>query len=258
MQDHLLVRQEGQIAWVTLNRPARLNALDGALIADLRAFFGGLYRRRDVRVVVLSGAGRGFCAGLDIQVDRSKDTDPVGKLLDDQREIADIVLAMRRCPQPIIALVQGVASGGGMALALGADVRLATAQARFNAAFVRVGLSGCDIGLSYFLPRMIGASAAAEFLLTGRFIEAERARELGLISRIVEAAELEGEGLRLAEDMLATSPLGLRLTKEALNYSIDAPSLDAVVAMEDRNQILCVKDGAFAEAIEAFRKRSAG
>jgi len=256
--DELLVEKDGDVLWLTLNRPARLNALDGALVAELRAVFTGLYRRRDVRVVALRGAGRGFCAGLDLKETPADFTSrDVGPLLDSQRDIAEIVIAMRRCPQPIVALVGGAASGGGFALALAADVRLATPSAVFNAAFIKLGLSACDIGVSYFLPRMIGSSIAAELLLTGDFIDARRALALGLVSRVVEDGELEGEARAIIGRMLAATPVGLRLTKEALNHSIDASGLEAAIAMEDRNQILCVKDRDFAEGIAAFLEKRA-
>lgn len=250
---HLLYKHENETLWLTLNRPERLNALDPALVRELRELFQGLRGRRDIRVVVMGGAGRGFCAGLDLQASPEDfDDRDVETLLDAQRDIAEIVIAMRRCPQPVIAMVQGPASGGGFALALGADVRLATPEARFNASFIRLGLSACDIGVSYFLPRMIGASVAAELMLTGDMIDAPRAERLGLVSRIVAAEALEDEARALAGRMLEATPLGLRLTKEALNHAIDAPSLEAAVAMEDRNQILCVKDDAFRARIEAF------
>lgn len=250
---HLLRDEKGGVLWLTLNRPERLNALDAGLVTELRELFQGLRQRPEIRVVVMRGAGRGFCAGLDLQASPEDfDSRPVEALLDSQRDIAEIVIAMRRAPQPIVALVQGPASGGGFALALGADVRLAGPEAKFNASFIKLGLSACDIGVSYFLPRMVGASVAAELLLTGDMIGAERAERLGLVSRVVPAETLEAEGRALVARMLAATPLGLRLTKEALIHAIDAPSLEAVVAMEDRNQILCVKDDAFRARIEAF------
>ena len=162
---------------------------------------------------------------------------------------------MRRAPQPIIACVQGAACGGGFALALGADVRLAGESARMNAAFIRIGLSACDVGVSYFLPRMVGASVAAELLLTGNFIDAARAERLGLVSRVVPDAELAAAAQALADDMLRNSPLGLRLTKECLNASLDAGSLEQVIAMEDRNQILCTRSEDFREGITAFLQK---
>jgi enoyl-CoA hydratase len=172
-----------------------------------------------------------------------------------QRRISEIVIAMRRCPQPIIACVDGAASGGGFALALASDVRIATPHTRMNAAFIRIGLSACDIGVSYFLPRMVGSSIAAEYMLTGRFIDAERAYQLGLVSRIVLPDALEEEARSFAADMMYATPLGLRLTKDALNHTIDVGSLETAIALEDRNQILCARDGDFTEGVRAFLEK---
>ncbi len=254
--EHLIVDLKDDVAWVTMNRPERLNALNPKLVEELRDFFVGLYWRRDVRVVVLRGAGKAFCAGLDLKDRSGSNADrSVGNSLTGQRRISEIVIAMRRCPQPIIACVDGAASGGGFALALASDVRIATPTLRMNAAFIRIGLSACDIGVSYFLPRMVGSSVAAEYMLTGRFIDAERAYGLGLISRIVAPDALEAEARAFAADMLHATPLGLRLTKEALNHAIDAGGLEAVIAMEDRNQILCAQDDNFAEGVRAFLEK---
>jgi enoyl-CoA hydratase/carnithine racemase len=253
---------DGPIAWLTLNRPASLNAMNLQLVDELRDFFGGLPERREVRVVVLRGAGRAFCAGLDLKESAGGTGDEnearpggpsVGMRV--QRHISELPLMMRRAPQPIIACVQGAASGGGFALALASDVRLAGQSARMNAAFIRIGLSACDVGVSYFLPRIVGASLASELLLTGRFIEAERALATGLVSRVVPDEELEAEARMLAEDMLATSPLGLRLTKECLAMSLDAGSLEQVIAMEDRNQILCTQTDDIKEGVMAFLEK---
>ena len=252
----LELRQDGDVVWATMNRPGRLNALSRNLVTELREFFVGLYWRRDVRVVVLQGAGETFCAGLalkergDPQGSRS-----IGAGLTRQREISEIVIAMRRCPQPIIACVDGAAAGGGFALALASDVRIATSRMRMNAAFIRIGLTACDIGVSYFLPRMVGSSVAAEYMLTGRFMDADRAYQLGLVSRIVAKDQLQTEAQSFVEDMLHATPLGLRLTKEALNHAIDAQGLEAVIAMEDRNQILASSDGDFQEGVQAFLEK---
>lgn len=253
---HLIVAREGAAVWVTMNRPERLNALNPRLVEELRHFFTDLYWKHDIRVVVLKGAGRAFCAGLDLK-DRSGDNAArtVSNGLKGQRSISEIVMAMRRCPQPIIALVNGAASGGGFAFALASDVRIATPEARMNAAFIRIGLSACDIGVSYFLPRMVGSSVAAEYMLTGRFIDAERGHQLGLISKIVPSDKLDEEARAFVKDMLHATPLGLRLTKEALNHAIDAQSLEAAIAMEDRNQILCAQGEDFREGISAFLEK---
>lgn len=254
--EHLELRHEGDVIWATMNRPGSLNALNRKLVAELRDFFVGLYWRRDVRVVVLSGAGPAFCAGLDLK-ERSDGNSQrsIGAGLDAQRSISEIVMAMRRCPQPIIACVDGAAAGGGFALALASDVRIATPRLRMNAAFIRIGLSACDIGVSYFLPRMVGSSVAAEYMLTGRFIDADRAYQLGLVSRIVAPDALQAEAAGFVKDMLHATPLGLRLTKEALNHAIDANGLEAAIAMEDRNQILASSDGDFGEGVRAFLEK---
>ncbi len=256
--EHLQVELRGGAAWVTMNRPDRLNALNPRLIAELTDFFGGLHARSEARVVILRGAGRGFCAGLDLKEMQDSGTRKgVDDMLEVQRKVRDIMLRMRRCPQPIVSIVQGAASGGGMALALASDVRLMTPDARMNAAFIRVGLSGCDVGVSYFLPRMVGASVAAELLLTGRFLGAQRALGLGLASHVDALPALEHEAEALAAEMLQATPLGLRLTKDALNFALDAPSLEAAIAMEDRNQVLCTQGAHFSEGISAFlEKRS--
>jgi enoyl-CoA hydratase len=252
------LRQEGELAWLTLNRPDALNAMNPVLVDELRDFLGGLPQRTDVRVVVLRGAGRAFCAGLDLKEGGGGEPGGgVSATLRLQRRISELALLMRRAPQPIIACVHGPAAGGGFALALASDVRIAGASARMNAAFIRIGLSACDVGVSYFLPRIAGASVASELLLTGRFIDAERAERVGLVSRVVPDEELEVAARELAEAMLATSPLGLRLTKECLAMSLDAGSLEQVIAMEDRNQTLCVQSADVREGMRAFLEKRA-
>jgi len=251
--EFLQVHTEGGIAWVTMNRPERLNALNAGLTRELREFFAGLNARSPARVVVLKGAGRAFCSGYDLK--DAQVSQGVSDMLEVQHSIRDIMLAMRRCPQPIISIVQGAASGGGFALALASDIRLATPDARMNAAFIRLGLSACDMGVSYFLPRMVGSSVASLYLLTGRFMDAQKAQALGLVSHIGSADELEAEARALAADMLNATPLGLRLTKEALGHAVDAGSMEAVIAMEDRNQVLCTQGEDFAEGIAAFLEK---
>ncbi len=254
--EHLRLEKQGAVIWATLDRPERLNALNPVLAQELKAFFIDLYDQADVRVVILRGAGRAFCSGLDLK-ERSERpvASGVSEALAGQRSIRDIMIAMRRCPQPIISIVQGAASGGGFALALASDIRLVTPDARMNAAFIRIGLSACDVGVSYFLPRMVGSSVASQYMLTGRFMDAQRAYALGLVSRVAPLEELESEARAFAGDMLRATPLGLRLTKEALGHAVDAASLDAVVAMEDRNQILCIQDKDFNEGIAAFLEK---
>lgn len=253
----LEIQREGDLFWLSLNRPERFNAMSPQLVDDLHECFDALHRDRETRVVVLRGSGKNFCAGLDLKESSAGSGDPrsVTGGLRGQRHISELVLKMRALPQPVIALVQGAASGGGFALALAADVRLAAENARMNAAFIRIGLSACDVGVSYFLPRLVGASVASELLLTGNFIHAERALATGLVSRVVPEPELEAAGRELAGDMLRNSPLGLRLTKEGLRHAIDAGSLEAAVAIEDRNQILCSQSPDVVEGVRAFLEK---
>ena len=249
----------GAVDWLTLNRPDSLNALDATMVEELTAYFRDLATRPDRRIAVLRGAGRAFCAGLDLKANGpAEDAVSLGTVqqgLASQRKIAEIYLAMRRCPQPIVALVSGAACGGGFSLVMAADIRVADTSARMNCAYIRIGLGGCDMGSSYFLPRLVGASVAAELILTGKFINAERARELGLVSQVVEPGELEAAVEDDIQLMLTNSPLGLRLSKEALNVNIDTGSLEAAIALEDRNQILCTQTADTQESMMAFAQR---
>jgi enoyl-CoA hydratase len=250
------LKRDGVVIWCTLNRADVLNALSTQLVEDLHAFYDELARDAQTRVVVLRGAGRAFCAGLDLKESRPSGTPgDVGAQLRGQHRIAELAIKMRRLAQVFVALVHGPACGGGFMLALASDVRIAGESARMNAAFIKLGLSGCDVGVSYLLPRLVGASLAAELILTGRFIHAERARDLGLVSTVVPDAELEAEARRVVAELTATSPLGLRLSKECLNASLDMNSMEAVVGMEDRNQILCAQTRDFREGIQAFLEK---
>lgn len=235
----LSIEHRDGIDWLTLDRPEQFNALNGAMIEDLLDYFGGLYFDHRVRVVVLRGAGKHFCAGLDLN-ETATFTSGIVAGARGQRRVAEIILRMRRCPQPVIALVQGAATGAGLAFTLAADVRYAAEGARFNVAMARIGLTGCDVGISYFLPRAVGAGNAAEMMMSGRFVDAAKALRIGLVSEVVAADALTDAGATLAAEMAAMSPLGLRLTKEGLNMAQDAGSLEAVIALEDRGQVMCL------------------
>jgi enoyl-CoA hydratase/carnithine racemase len=250
----LLIEHRNGADWLTLNRPHKLNALDDAMIAELNAYFLALPNRSETRVVVIQGAGRAFCAGLDLDGMQAEETRTIDALLTRQKSISGLILTMRRAPQPIISLIHGAACGGGFAIALASDIRIAGKSARMNAAFIRLGLSGCDVGVSYLLPRLIGASVASELMLTGNFIEADRALATGLVSVVVEDSELPAAAQPFLDTMLAASPMGLRMTKECLRMSIDAQSLDAAVEMEDRTQVLCAM-GSLAEGVAAFGQK---
>lgn len=247
------VEHRGELEIVTLNRPETLNAISEEMALGLRGYFDDLHHRTSVRVVILRAAGRAFCAGLDIKGWAAEpDTTPVLKSMRTQTIIGDIIRRMRSCPQPIIALGQGAACGGGMSLLLASDIRIGAPSLKMNAAYIKIGLTGCDIASSYLLPRLAGAAIASELILTGRFLHADRALRVGLLSEIVEESALLDAGLVFANEMLATAPHGLRLSKQALNINIDAPGLEAAMALEDRQQVLLTATRDHAEAMTAF------
>lgn len=250
----ITVEKRGPVDWLTLNRPEVLNAISVDMVHELDDYFGRLYDDRETRVVVMRGAGRAFCAGLDIKDRAGRDPGavPFGGGFGFQGFLAGVYIKMRRCPQPIVALVHGAACGGGFAFALASDIRIAGESMRMNAAFIRLGLSACDMGVSYFLPRLVGVSVASELMLTGRFIHAPRALATGLVSEVVPDAALEGAAQTYIDEMLLASPMGLRMTKEGLNMAVDAASLEAAMAIENRNQLMTAASPNFAEGMQAF------
>jgi enoyl-CoA hydratase/carnithine racemase len=253
----ITIEKRGQVDWLTLNRPEAMNAISLDMVDDLNAYFGALYNDQSVRIVVMRGAGRAFCAGLDIRQHSGANDRPTpfGGGFGFQGYLADVYIKMRRCPQPIISLVHGPACGGGFAFALASDIRIAGESARMNAAFIKLGLSSCDMGVSYFLPRLVGGSIAAELMMTGRFIHAPRALATGLVSEVVPDDQLEATGQTYVDDMLAASPMGLRMTKEGLAMAIDGNSLESVMAIENRNQVMTAKSPNFAEGMSAFLEK---
>jgi enoyl-CoA hydratase len=252
----LIVDRRGDAEWLTLNRPARLNALSFQMVDELCDYFGRLAGVTTPRVIVMQGAGRAFCPGFDIKEGLPSEETESDTLMR-QRRYTGMIALMRRCPQPIIALVRGAAAGGGLSLALAADIRLAGESARMSAAYIRMGFSGADMGSSYFLPRQVGLSNASEILMTGRVVDADRALRIGLVSEVHPDDRLEAAGEAMAQDMLAASRIGLLLTKEALNVNIDAAGLEAAASLEDRNQLICAATPEVQEGIAAFLGRKA-
>ncbi|MBU2550755.1 MAG: enoyl-CoA hydratase/isomerase family protein [Proteobacteria bacterium] len=230
------------VGLLTLNRPQSLNAINETMLGELETFWRARRHDAETRVVILSGAGdKGFCAGLDLKeaFTQMAALDLAG-FYNAQSRGARLMLSMRQAPQPIIAAIHGAAAGVGLSFALASDLRLITPDARFAASFVNIGLGGADVGSSYFLPRLIGAGRAYEFLLTGDFMDAETAFNLGLVSRVVPRDRLLDEAMELAQKMCRKNPLGLRLTKEAINCNLDAAGLEQALNVEDRNQTLCL------------------
>ena len=254
--DRLVIERRGAAEWLTLNRPDRLNAVDAGMLGELHRYLDALPDRDDVRVVVLRGAGRAFCSGLDLQEELgggAGSPPDAAHLLTWQRGFSQVAVKLRRIPQPVVALVAGPAVGLGFSLALAADIRIAADSAVFSAAFIKVGFSGGDCGSSYHLPRIVGSSVAREILMTGRPCDAARAFRIGLVSAVVADPDLERAGQAMVDDLLAASPTGLRLTKDLLNASEAGMSLEDVVAIEDRNQMYCLLTGDPAERIKASK-----
>jgi enoyl-CoA hydratase len=235
---------------LTLNRPDQLNTMTAELCEALHTELATLEADRSCRAIVMTGAGRGFCAGLDLKEPMGDGT-VVGGLRAQER-IAGLMLKLRALPQPVIAAVNGAAAGGGLALALSSDVRLASPEARFNVAFVKLGVSGADMGVSHLLPRIVGLGHASELMLTGRLVGAEEAARIGLANRVAADGALLDEAAALAAEIAANTPFAIRMTKQVLGVNVDAQSLAAAIELENRTQILATQTGEFREALMAF------
>lgn len=252
----LVHRPQPEIAIVELNRPERLNAMSVDLVGDLNAALTELGEDNQLRVIVLTGAGRAFCSGLDLKdhgITPGIDGMTVPRIaLRAMRHFSQVVLTMRRIPQPIIAAVNGPAYGGGMCLAVAADVRIAAESTVMNATGIVNGLTSAELGVSWLLPRLIGAAHANDLLLTGREITAADAFRMGLVSRVVPDDEIVVEALSMAKDMCRFSVHGLHMTKAILRTNLETASLDAAIETEDRNQLLMGLTDNLPEAIAAF------
>jgi enoyl-CoA hydratase len=249
------------ILLVRLNRPEALNAMNADLIEGLHEVLRGIRDDSRIRAVVLTGAGRVFCAGLDLRGYGSPPGSPddgEGRAqagLRVQKHIAELSDTMRRVRAPIITAVNGAAAGGGMALALLSDIRLAGTSTVFHPSFIKRGLSNCDIGLSWMLPRMIGFSRAADLLLTGTSVDATEAERIGLVSAVVPDEELLDAALDRASAIAENSPFGVWMTKEVLWANLETPSLRGGVELENRTQILAASTKDHREAVTAFLEK---
>jgi len=235
------IRKSDAVETVTLNRPERLNALNQPMAESLLAYFEGKRRETETRVIIVRGAGRAFCSGADLkaggQPDRLRDG-PNGDWT-----LRDLLKAMRACPQPVIALVHGAAAGGGLAIALAADIIVAGESAAFHPAFIKIGLSGSELGVSWRLQRTIGVSRAREMLLTGRPLSAVDALRCGLVSDVVADDALIAHGQALAADMLRAAPDALRISKRTFDATLETPGFDAALELEERGQIQMIRAG---------------
>jgi len=249
---HLDAPQAGTVV-LRLNRPERLNAINEVMVRELKDACLDIGADHAVRVVVLTGAGRGFCSGIDLRDFGPSVPAAAAPAIDRlrfQEMMASLPLALRALPQPVIAAVNGPAVGGGLALCLAADVRLCSTSASFGNAAILIGLSGAEMGMSYHLPRIVGTSVAADWMLTGRAVSAEEAHRRGLVSELIDDDRLLDRALELADQIAANSPLGVQMTKRALQVNTDAPDLTAALEVENRNQIItsATEDAAAARA----------
>src|SRR3954466_2329555 len=246
-----------EIAVVTLNRPEKLNALSRELVESLHAAITDIAANGQCRVAVLTGAGRGFCSGLDL-------TDPNPPGVDSglefprsgmrwQERIADLTSRIHRLRQPVIAAVNGPAYGGGLGIAAACDIRLAGESARFCTQFIKLGLGGCDIGVSYTLPRIIGAGPAFDLTLTARAVDAGEALRLGIVSRL--SGSVVDEALAIAETLCTYGKFGVESTKQVMWANLARSSLESALHLENRSQILAGAGGLIGDASEAFRHR---
>jgi enoyl-CoA hydratase len=241
---------------VALNRPEQLNAMTAELCEALHVELRTIAADRSCRALILTGAGRGFCAGVDLHgygmAPGNDGNDEPRDRLANQEHMSTLVLELRAQPQPVIAAVNGPAAGFGLALALGSDIRYASREAVFRVAFINIGVSNCDMGTSWLLPRLIGASRSHELMLTGRRVDAEEALRIGLVADVVDGDRLPARALEAATQIAALAPWGVRLTKRGMWSALEIPSEQVAIEYEDRQQIMSTFGQAVPEAIAAF------
>ena len=249
------------VVQLTLSRPDKLNALTADLVAELHDQLRALAADTACRAVVLTGAGRGFCAGLDLGgfgvVAGTEQAGPVQRSWAVQRTIAALVQEIRRLPQPVVAAVNGPAAGGGLALVCASDIRIAATTAVFATSFIRIGVTGCDIGTSWLLPRLVGAARAHELMLTSRRFDAAEALRIGLITDAVAPEELDAKVDATLDALLEAPPMSLSLTKQGMWLALEIPSFDAMIEMENRQQILTAQTADAGAAMSAYISKRA-
>lgn len=250
---------DDDIVLVTLNRPERLNAITSTMIVELARVVEFVDLDPQLRAVIVTGAGRGFCAGLDLQssgtAPGSEEVGPTVRGFMWQDHLATLHERIHRSRKPWISAVNGAAVGGGFALSLATDIRVASTAATFGAVFLKIGVSNCDMGTSYFLPRLVGASRSAELLLTARIFDADEARSMGLVIDVVEVGAEVERALETARLIRDNAPFATWMTKETMWQTVDAPSLRHALDIENRTQIMCSSTGDTAEARAAFLEK---
>ena len=244
------------ISRLTLNRPDALNTLTAPLVAELHEVLDAVERDEDCRVVIITGAGRGFCAGLDLKGYGDEDLveiqGRVQRMMARQQEIAGVTKRLHGLRQPVIAAVNGPAAGAGLALVLASDIRIGARPALFAVSFIRAGFSACDLGTSWLLPRIVGAGRAHELMLTGRRFGSDEALRIGLLTDVVDPDELLPTAVAKAEEIMLNPPLSVELTKRGMWTALETPSFSAVVEFENRQQVLTAMTEDQEEATAAF------
>jgi enoyl-CoA hydratase len=267
--DTVVEELEPGIHSITLNRPQRRNALSQSLLVQLHGVIDELSSDPAARVVLLQGAGSAWCAGADMKggdADDDLTSHPLGRLFSRthgtttrsfmaQELMAGLFEKIHRVRLPFVAAVSGPAHGGGFALSLACDIRIASPEASFGAVFIKRGVSACDMGTSYLLPRFVGASRSAELLLTGRVFDAAEAERIGLLTDVVPRGQLLERAMVTARQIASNPPLAVWMTKETMWQTVDAPSLRHALDLENRTQIMCTATGELHEAFAAFADR---
>ncbi|MGB0112034.1 MAG: enoyl-CoA hydratase-related protein [Ilumatobacteraceae bacterium] len=250
---------DDDIVLITLNRPDRLNAITSTMITELDAAIAAIDLDPNIRAVILTGAGRGFSAGLDLQAQGvapgADDVGPTVRGFMWQDHLANLHEHIHRSRKPWIAAVNGPAVGGGFAMGLACDIRVAARSATFGAVFLKIGVSNCDMGTSYFLPRLVGASRSAELLLTARIFGADEALQMGLVTDLVDDGAVVDRALETARLIRSNAPFATWMTKETMWQTLDAPSLRHALDIENRTQIMCSSTGDTREATAAFAEK---
>jgi enoyl-CoA hydratase/carnithine racemase len=252
-----LEHRTDQIVVATLNRPERYNSMTNTMFREFEELADALNDDDVVRVLIITGAGKAFCSGFDLDAADELPTMGVLAFLEQQELAARGLLAIRSIRIPVIAAVNGAAAGGGFSLSLAADIRLASTQAKFNAAFVRIGLSAGDLGTSWLLPKLIGPARAAELTYTGRFMYAEEAEQTGLVNAVHAPDELIDRAVAMAAQICTNSPGGVQLSKRALQANMEIGSYAAALELENRGQALLTRTSDMAEALTAFKQKRA-
>ncbi len=247
MQNYKLLKFElkNKIGVLTFDNPRKLNALTRKMRKELLSFWHDIQTVTNCHVIIITGEGRSFCSGSDVdEMDSEKEPfykKDVQEIYAFQHEMSELILYMRRAPQPIIAAIKGYAVGGGFSIAIAADIRIADPSAKFMASYINIGLTAADMGSSFYFPRQTHLGLALEYLYTGDVIDAEEARRIGFVNHVVPADRLMDKAFEIAEKMAEKSLLSLRMTKEAVNQNIGSASLESALYLENRNQVLCMK-----------------